>query len=76
MGAAACGGRGFNEKARVRSERPIGAGSCRQQYHQASCPPPPPSGPPCPRRGGCGTELNTAFFGTEVCGAALAPPPQ
>ena len=44
MGAAAYGGKGFKERARVSGERPIGAASCRQQYNEASCqaPPPPP----------------------------------
>ena len=42
MGAAAYRGKGFKERARVSSGRPIGAASCRQQYNQASCQPPPP----------------------------------
>ena len=33
MGAAANGGKGFKERARVCGERPIGAASCRQQYN-------------------------------------------
>ena len=45
MGAAAYGGKGFRERARVSGERPIGAASCRQQYNQASCQPPPPPRP-------------------------------
>ena len=45
MGAAADGGRGFKERARVSGEKPIGAARCRQQHNQASCqPPPPPDG--------------------------------
>ena len=40
MGAAASGGRGFKERARVSGEMPIGAGGCRQQHNQASCRPP------------------------------------
>ena len=42
IGAATYGGKGFNERARVSGERPMGAASYRQQYNQASCQPPPP----------------------------------
>ena len=45
MGAAAYGGKGLKERARVSGERPTGTASFRQQYNQASCHPPPPSGP-------------------------------
>ena len=44
MGTAAIVGKGFNERARVSGERPIGAASFRQQFIQASCQPP---SPPC-----------------------------
>ena len=37
-----CQGRGFMGAPRVSGERPIGAGSFRQQSSQAPCPPPPP----------------------------------
>ena len=57
MGAAACRGRGFKERAGVNGERPSGAVSCRQQHNQASCQPaPPPSrGPAMP----VGSEVQT-----------------
>ena len=38
MGAAACRGKGFKERARVSGKRPMGAASFRQQCVQASCP--------------------------------------
>ena len=42
MGAAAAdGGKGFKERARVSGEAPMGAARCRQQSTQASCKPPP-----------------------------------
>ena len=41
MGAAAYGGKGFKERARVSGQRPVGSASCRQQCIQAPCPPPP-----------------------------------
>ena len=44
-GAAAYGGKGFKERARVRGERPIGVASRRQQHNQASCHYPPPTPP-------------------------------
>ena len=40
MGTAACGGKGFNGTAAVSCERPIGAGSYRQQHNEVSCQPP------------------------------------
>ena len=40
MGAAACRGRGFKERARVSAERPMGAARCRQRHNPASCQPP------------------------------------
>ena len=46
MGTAACGGREFKGRAAVDGEGPMGAGSYRQQYIQASCQPPPPPHPP------------------------------
>ena len=35
MGTAAYGGKGFEGRAAVSGERPIGAASCRQQHNQA-----------------------------------------
>ena len=35
MGTAAYGGKGFEGRAAVSDERPIGAASCRQQHNQA-----------------------------------------
>ena len=46
MGAAACGGKGFKERAGVSGERPIGAVSCRQQHKPGVMPTPPPPPPP------------------------------
>ena len=43
MGAA-YGGKGFEDRARVSGERPIGATRCRQQYNQVSCQRPPGRG--------------------------------
>ena len=45
MGAAAYGGKGFRERARVSGERPMGAGSCRQQSTAGVMPTPPPPHP-------------------------------
>ena len=42
MGAAAYGGGGFEGRAAVGGERPIGAASCRQQHNRASCQNPHP----------------------------------
>ena len=42
MGTAACGGKGFKERAGVSGEEPLGAAGCRPQYNQVSCQPPPP----------------------------------
>ena len=41
MGTAAYGGKGFNGRAEVSDERPVGAASCRQQHNQVSCQPHP-----------------------------------
>ena len=38
MGASACGGKGFNERAGVSGERPISAAHCRQQHNEVSSP--------------------------------------
>ena len=58
MGTAPYGGKGFNGRAVVSRQRPVGAASCRQQHSQVSCqtPPqwvalcqtPPPPHPPQP----------------------------
>ena len=64
MGAAAYGGRGFEGRARVSGERPIGADSCRQQHNQASCHTPPSEHPPPPppplHRPSLAPEVNSA----------------
>ena len=36
LGAATYGGKGFQERARVSGERPIGAASCRQEHNPFS----------------------------------------
>ena len=43
MSAAAYGGKGSKERARVSGERPIGTARCRQQHNRASYEPPPPA---------------------------------
>ena len=69
MGAAAYGGRGFKERARVSGEMSMGADSCRQQYNQASCQPRTPSSnaslPP--------TDTNPV--GVQNCNRLPPPPP-